>query len=117
MLRYGAFRRSRMRRRTLGTAYVIPVFCSRRNADFDIADPEHRRAGCTFVVIPCSISVRGMATKRMLREAGIDVMAFEPYENDGHERISFDRGMVSRGVHSRGTFRKRFTSLSSVVRP
>lgn len=42
MLRYGAFRRSRMRRRTLGTAYVIPVFRSRRNADFDIADPEHR---------------------------------------------------------------------------
>ena len=37
MLRYGAFRRSRMRRRTLGTAYVIPVFRSRRNADFDIA--------------------------------------------------------------------------------
>lgn len=28
MLRYGAFRRSRMRRRTLGTAYVIPVFRS-----------------------------------------------------------------------------------------
>ena len=101
MLRYGAFRRSRMRRRTLGTAYVIPVFRSRRNADFNIADPEHRAKWLHV----CGDSVLDFGSghgdeARMLREAGIDVTAFEPYENDGHERISFDRGRRS----PRGSF-------------
>ena len=76
MLRYGAFRRSRMRRRTLGTAYVIPVFRSRRNADFDIADPEHRAKWLHV----CGDSVLDFGSghgdeARMLREAGIDVTA------------------------------------------
>lgn len=119
MLRYGAFRRSRMRRRTLGTAYVIPVFRSRRNADFDIADPEHRAKWLHV----CGDSVLDFGSghgdeARMLREAGIDVTAFEPYENDGHERISFDRGRRSaEGFIHAVRSGKRFTSLflSSVL--
>ncbi len=119
MLRYGAFRRSRMRRRTLGTAYVIPVFRSRRNADFDIADPEHRAKWLHV----CGDSVLDFGSghgdeARMLREAGIDVTAFEPYENDGHERISFDRGKRSaEGFIHAVRSGKRFTSLflSSVL--
>lgn len=77
------------------------------------------RSGCRFVVIPCSISVRGHGDEaRMLREAGIDVTAFEPYENDGHERISFDRGRRSaEGLIHAVRSGKRFTSLflSSVL--
>ena len=119
MLRYGAFRRSRMKRRTLGTAYVIPVFRSRRNADFDIADPEHRAKWlqvCGDTVLDFGSGHGDEA--RMLREAGIDVTAFEPYENDGHERISIDRGRRSaEGLIHAVRSGKRFTSLflSSVL--
>ena len=119
MLRYGAFRRTRQVRRTFGTAYVIPLFRSRRNADFDIVDPEHRAKWlhvCGDAVLDFGSGHGDEA--RMLREAGIDVTEFEPYRVDMHNRVSFERGRQSAEAFLQVVREgKRFTSvfLSSVL--
>lgn len=119
MLRYGAFRRNRQKRHTFGTAYVIPIFRSRRNADFDVSNPEHMRKwryACGDSVLDFGSGHGDEA--RMLREAGIDVTDFEPYRADMSDRVSFEQGRRSAEVFLR-TVRegKRFTSvfLSSVL--
>lgn len=119
MLRYGAFRRNRQKRHTFGTAYVISIFRSRRNADFDVSNPEHMRKwrhACGDSVLDFGSGHGDEA--RMLREAGIDVTDFEPYRADMSDRVSFERGRHSAEAFLR-TVRegKRFTSvfLSSVL--
>lgn len=79
-LRYGSFRRPRLRRKTFGTAFVLPVFKSRRNADLDLANPEHR----TKWVQACGKSILDFGCghgdeARMLTQHGIQVTSFEPF--------------------------------------
>lgn len=79
-LRYGAFRRSWLKRTYLGTAFVLPVFKSRRNADFDLKNPDHLRrwqAVCGNTVLDFGSGQGDEAA--MLRRAGVDVTTFEPY--------------------------------------
>lgn len=80
MLRYGAFRRERLRRKVLGTGFVFPVFQSRRNADFDLSNPDHygkwiHAYGKQVLDFGCG---HGDEAK-MLREHGVDVTTFEPF--------------------------------------
>lgn len=79
-LRYGAYRRSWLRRSYLGTAFVLPVFKSRRNADFDLNNPVHLsrwQATCGNTVLDFGSGHGDEAA--MLRKAGVDVTTFEPY--------------------------------------
>lgn len=84
MLRYGAFRRERQRRKVLGTGFVFPVFQSRRNADFDMDNPDHydkwtRACGIQVLDFGCG---HGDEAK-MLRTHGVDVTTFEPFPFSG----------------------------------
>lgn len=78
-LRCGAFRRSRQRRKALGTGFVFPVF-RRRNRDFDLTNPSHRdrwRQTCGNNVVDFGAGHEDEAA--MLRAVGIRVTTFEPY--------------------------------------
>lgn len=79
-LRYGAFRRARLHRKTFGTAYVLPVWKSRRNADLDLSDPELKKKwvqACGECVLDFGCGHGDEA--RMLEQHDIWVTAFEPY--------------------------------------
>lgn len=79
-LRFGSFRRLRLRRKSFGTAFVLPVFKSRRNADLDLLNPAHRSqwiAACGEQVLDFGSGHGDEA--RMLRSHGINVTAFEPF--------------------------------------
>ena len=78
-LRYGAFRRTRQRRKALGTGFTFPVFRG-RNRDFDLTNPAHLqrwRQTCGDTVLDFGAGHEDEAA--MLRTAGIKVTTFEPY--------------------------------------
>lgn len=79
-LRYGAYRRAWLKRTHFGSAFVIPFSTSRRNADFDINNPEQQqkwKSICGETVLDFGSGQGDEAN--MLRKVGINVTTFEPY--------------------------------------
>ncbi len=76
-LRYNAFRRSRQRRHRLGRGFVFAVAGP---GDLDITNPRHARAwkrvhGRRVL----DFGAGHLVEAEMLRKAGVEVTAFEPY--------------------------------------
>lgn len=94
-LRYGSFRRAWLKRSFLGTAFVLPVFSHKRLADVSLADSHFLakwKAACGENILDFGSGQGDEA--RMLREAGIRVIEFEPYPAE-RNIVSRERGRLS----------------------